>query len=299
MLFNFHSRLNRANLFAFFIVGVVFLLSACSATGESTEIAPLASENGNNNSGDHKDSSETGTPQDLQTLLEYAEMVHFPAITFARGSVEYKVSAYFISSTEVTQGLYETIMGSIAKEDYLGDDYPVFNVSWYDAVLFCNALSKKVGLDTAYIYEPSSSVLKNLSVNYEVEAVRLPTEIEWEVAARAGTSTKYYWDTDVASKYAYYGQTKGPTTVASLVPNGAGLYDVAGNVAEWVNDWFAAYPTASQTNYAGPAEGAYKCVRGGGWSDKASALAPAEREKKSPEYRSQMVGFRIVYSTGF
>ena len=201
----------------------------------------------------------------------------------------------------MTQELYSVVMGSVAEEDYLDGDYPVFNVSWYDAVLFCNAFSKLVGLDTAYIYEPGSngSALKNLSVNYGADAVRLPTEMEWEVAARAGTSTMYYWDTDVASKYAYYGQTKGPTTVASLLPNDAGLYDMAGNVAEWVNDWFATYPTASQTNYTGPAEGAYKCIRGGGWSDKASALASAERAKKAPEYRSQMVGFRIVYSAGF
>ena len=82
------------------------------------------------------------------------------------------------------------------------------------------------------------------------------------------------------------------------IPNDAGLYDMAGNVAEWVNDWYYAYPTVSQENYSGPAEGTYKVVRGGGWSDKAPALASGEREKKDPKHRSQTIGFRIVYSRG-
>jgi formylglycine-generating enzyme required for sulfatase activity len=122
--------------------------------------------------------------------------------------------------------------------------------------------------------------------------------LEWEIAARAGTSTTYYWDTDDAYKYAYYAQRKGPVAVAGLAPNEAGLYDMAGNVAEWVNDWFYAYPTVSQDNYAGPEEGDYKVVRGGGWSDKAPALASGEREKKAPKHHSATIGFRIVYSIG-
>ena len=174
-------------------------------------------------------------------------------------------------------------------------------MSWYDAARFCNALSKKVGLDTAYVYESinSGGELENLSVNYAVKSVRLPTEMEWEIAARAGTSTTYYWDTDVASKYAYYAQDKGPVAVAGFTPNELDLYDMAGNVAEWVNDWYGAYPTVSQDNYTGPAEGTYKGIRGGGWSDKAPALASAERDKKDPKYHSQTIGFRIVYSKGF
>ena len=66
-----------------------------------------------------------------------------------------------------------------------------------------------------------------------------------------------------------------------------------------MNDWFLAYPTLSQVNYTGPEEGTYKVIRGGGWSDKAPALASAERDKKDPKYHSQTVGFRVVYSRGF
>ncbi len=281
-------------------------MAACTADGEPADMAPV--QPGDNDLNGGKNSSSNDVPGSSEqssdgekTLQDFVEMVDYSASAFVRGSVEYVVSAYSISKTEVTQGLYREVMGSIAKEDSLGDNYPVFNVSWYDAVLFCNALSKKAGLDTAYVYERvnKNGLLENLSVKYSAAAVRLPTEMEWELAARAGTATTYYWGTDVASKYAYYAQDKGPVAVAGYIPNADGLYDMAGNVAEWVGDWFASYPVESQNNYTGPAEGTYKCVRGGGWSDKAPVLASAEREKKAPEYRSQMLGFRIVYSVGF
>jgi formylglycine-generating enzyme required for sulfatase activity len=87
--------------------------------------------------------------------------------------------------------------------------------------------------------------------------------------------------------------------VGAYTSNALNLYDMAGNVAEWVNDWYDAYPTVSQENYTGPAEGVYKGGRGGGWSDKVAALASGERNKKEPKYRSQTIGFRIVYSAGF
>ena len=257
--------------------------------------------NGGKNSGnkDNSSSSSEGS-QENEELADLVKMVNIPAMSFTRNKATFTVEAYSISTTEVTQGLYRKVMGAVAKDDSLGDDYPIFNVSWYDAALFCNALSKMVGYDTAYVYESvnSGNELINLSIDYEAASVRLPTELEWEIAARAGTMTTYYWDTDVASKYAYYAQSKGPVAVAGFIPNDAGLYDMAGNVAEWVNDWFYAYPTVSQENYAGPAEGDYKVIRGGGWSDKAPALASGEREKKVPKHHSQTIGFRIVYSMG-
>ena len=288
-------RLVAASLF-------VFSLVACSATGESADM-PHSSLNGDadgGNSGNGNKDNPGGDSQDSLDLSEWVEMVNIPAMSFTRNDVVFSVNAYSIGVTEVTQGLFRKVTGSIAKEDSLGDDYPVFNVSWYDAAVFCNALSKKAGLDTTYVYESRNSggELVGLSIDYSTKSVRLPTEMEWEIAARAGTSTTYYWDTDVASKYAYYGQSNGPAKVAGYIPNDAGLYDMAGNVAEWVNDWYYAYPTVSQKNYSGPAEGTYKVLRGGGWSDKAPALASGEREKKAPKHRGQTIGFRIVYSSG-
>lgn len=297
----------KKNLF-WFVLFLGLSLVGCTATGESADMSPAGSNGGGNGgkSGNNEpvnnvgSSSSAENPQETEALLDLVEMKKIPAMSFTRGTAAFSVDAYSISVTEVTQGLYRQVMGAVAKDDFLGDNYPVFNVSWYDAALFCNALSKKVGYDTAYVYESvnSGGELVNLSINYSVESVRLPTELEWEIAARAGTSTTYYWDTDDAYKYAYYAQRKGPVAVAGLAPNEAGLYDMAGNVAEWVNDWFYAYPTVSQDNYAGPEEGDYKVVRGGGWSDKAPALASGEREKKAPKHHSATIGFRIVYSMG-
>ena len=280
--------------------------AACTANGESADTSPTIHHDGNVNVGKSSDSkaalsSSTESGVSEYSIQDLVEMASVPAITFSRGTVDYHVNAFAIGKTEVTQGLYREVMGSVSKDDSLGDDYPIFNVSWYDAALFCNALSKKAGLDTAYVYESinDGGELIKLSINYAAATVRLPTEMEWEVAARAGTLTTYYWDTDVASNYAYYAQSKGPVAVAGFTPNALDLYDMAGNVAEWVNDWYGSYPTVSQENYTGPEEGKYKGIRGGGWSDKAPALASAEREKKDPKYHSQTVGFRIVYSAGF
>ena len=284
----------------------VFSLVACTANGESADTSPTSHHDGNpyvDNNSDNKDNSSSSTESDSSksSIQDLVEMASVPAVTFSRGSVDYHINAFAIGKTEVTQGLYREVMGSVPKDDALGDNYPIFNVNWYDAALFCNALSKKAGLDTAYVYKSVSDggELINLSINYAATTVRLPTEMEWEIAARAGTLTTYYWDTDVASKYAYYAQSKGPVAVAGYTPNAFDLYDMAGNVAEWVNDWYGSYPTASQDNYTGPEEGKYKGIRGGGWSDKAPALASAERDKKEPMYHSQTVGFRVVYSAGF
>ena len=301
----------------FFCLLAISLLSfvfGCTADGSAVGSDPIAPEGGgggsytksseskvpeSSSSGAEADSTQDSTVSPLQRLSEYLDMVEVPAMEFSKGSAKYRISAFSIGETEVTQGLYRKVMGEI--EEWLGENHPVFDVSWYDAALFCNALSKLAGLDTAYVYESvdAKGILTNLSVNYAAKAVRLPTEMEWEVAARAGTTTTYYWGTETASKYAYYAQSKGPVEVAGYLPNAYGLYDMGGNVAEWTNDWYAAYPTTAQENYTGANSGDYKVVRGGGWSDKAPALASAERDKENPKYRSQKVGFRVVYSEGF
>ena len=305
----------KRRFFCLLATSLLALVFGCSADGSTVESDVVGPDNSGNHSGKSSgredvvssssaaeaDSTQDSTASPLQRLSEFIEMVEIPAMELSKGSASYKVSAFSIGKSEVLQGLYMEIIGDIAKEDVKGFLYPVFNVSWYDAVLFCNALSKRVELDTAYVYESADAngVLKNLSVNYEVASVRLPTEMEWEIAARGGTTTTYYWGTDVASKYAYYAQSNGPKPADNFLPNAYGLYDMSGNVAEWTNDWYAAYPTTAQENYTGAKSGDYKVVRGGGWPDKAPALASAERDKEDPKYRSQKVGFRVVYSEGF
>ncbi len=305
----------KRRFFCLLATSLLAFVFGCSADGSAVESDVVGPDNSGNHSGKSSgredvvssssgaeaDSTQDSTASPLQRLSEFIEMVEIPAMELSKGSASYKVSAFSIGKSEVLQGLYMEIIGDIAKEDVKGFLYPVFNVSWYDAVLFCNALSKRVELDTAYVYESADAngMLKNLSVNYEVASVRLPTEMEWEIAARGGTTTTYYWGTDVASKYAYYAQSNGPKPADNFLPNAYGLYDMSGNVAEWTNDWYAAYPTTAQENYTGANSGDYKVVRGGGWPDKAPALASAERDKEDPKYRSQKVGFRVVYSEGF
>jgi len=234
-------------------------------------------------------------------LSKYTDWVKVPATTLKRSSITYSVDPFEIGRTEVTQSLYREIMGSVPEMVKTGDDIPVANVNWFDAVLFCNELSKKVGLDTAYVYDSveESRYLSNLSIDYSVESVRLPTEMEWEAAYRAGTTTTYYWGTDKASDYAYYIQTIGPTKVAQFKPNAYGLYDMGGNVAEWTNDWFGGKPAKSQINYIGAESGTAKVTRGGGWSDVAKVIAADTSVKKDPLYLSDKQGLRLVHSAGF
>ena len=307
-------------------------MAACSTNGEAVDIEPVQEgfgPAGNGGSGDEgnedegeKDEGEKGSdsteteavdsiginPSDVgkATLFKDStdglKFVHIPSVVLNRSSIKYSVSAYYIATTEVTQGLYKEVVESLPDQDKLDDNLPVVNVSWYDAVLFCNALSKKVGLDTAYRYKSvgDKNFLEGLEIDYSVEAIRLPTEMEWEIAAHGGVmETTYYWGYEPASDYAYYGQTKGPVKVASKKPNAYGLYDMAGNVAEWVNDWYANYSTTDSKNPIGPTTGKNKCIRGGGWADKVAKLAPKERDKKDPLYSGVTLGFRIAYSKGF
>ena len=278
------------------------VLEACTASGESVEgIDMFPVDKKNQSSAASKSSSSAIAPDADSTAFNMFDWVSIPKSTISRGGVSFGVNSFAMTTTEVTQKIYETVMKKLPKQSKTGNDRAVSNVNWYRAVLFCNAYSKLAGLDTAYVYKSvvGDSVLVDLDIDYSAVAVRLPTENEWEIAARGGTTTTYYWDADVASKYAYYGQTVGPGEVAQKLPNEFGLYDMAGNVAEWVNDWYDAYPKNKSDNYTGPDKGDYRIVRGGGWSDKVSGIAPKEREKLDPLQSKVTVGFRLVYSIGF
>ncbi|MBQ3779410.1 MAG: SUMF1/EgtB/PvdO family nonheme iron enzyme [Fibrobacter sp.] len=277
-------------------------LHACTASGDPVEgNAEFPNDGGKASSSDSKSSSSAVEPDVNSDIFGLFDWVKIPKSSITRGVNSFGVNAFSMATTEVTQKVYKFVMDELPKQSKEGDKRAVSNVNWFHAALFCNAFSKLAGLDTAYVYKSviGDSVLVDLTIDYSVIAVRLPTENEWEIAARGGTTTTYYWDVDVASKYAYYGQTSGPDEVAKKLPNEFGLYDMAGNVAEWVNDWYDAYPKKQSDNYTGPESGDYRIVRGGGWSDKVTVLAPKEREKHDPALSKATLGFRLVYSTGF
>lgn len=226
------------------------------------------------------------------------DFVKIPAQTFMRVNTEVVVSAFEMLSTEVTQGMYSEFL-KLPEQKMYDANLPVANVTWYDAVRFCNAASKKMGLDTAYSYSAvgAKGVLLDLAENLSVKSIRLPTEAEWEVAARAGTTTKFYWGTMEAKDYANYlaAGSSQAVAVASLLPNAYGLYDMSGNVAEWVNDWYSAYLDEKKLdNPTGPKEGVTRVHRGGSYASSTKELASGERAYADPAVASPYRGFRMV-----
>jgi len=213
---------------------------------------------------------------------------------------------YWIDTTEVTQESYKALMG-INPSSFTGNDYrPVEKVTWFDAVIYCNKRSRRDSLDTVYSYTTvtKSGVtcigLTDLTTDLLKKGYRLPTEAEWEFACRAGTISDYYWgDKDSsAGDFAWFYQNSETQThqVALKEPNAFGLYDMAGNVYEWCNDWYEKWSTpAAKTDPTGMISGTEHSIRGGSWNDGAENLLSGYRVRDVPTYRTLGdVGFRCV-----
>jgi formylglycine-generating enzyme required for sulfatase activity len=185
------------------------------------------------------------------------EMVLIPAGSFRMGSADgdedeapaHKVTInrpFYLGKYEVTQAQWEAVMGS-NPSGFKGETNPVENVSWDDVQEFIKRLNEKEGT-TGY---------------------RLPTEAEWEYAARAGTDTHYFFGNDEGelSKYAWYEDNSGEEThpAGQMQPNPWGLYDIYGNAWEWVEDWYEEgyYAESPGTDPKGQSSGSYRVLRGG------------------------------------
>jgi len=194
----------------------------------------------------------------------------------------------------------------------------VEQVSWYDALVFCNKLSILEGLSPAYSIngetDPTAWGTVPTSSNATWNAVeivsgstgyRLPTEAQWEYAAKGGQSAsnpyKIYSGSDDANTVAWYsGKTGTPTNsktheVGKLAPNELGQYDMSGNVFEWCWDWYGTYPSTAQTDPMGASSGSNRVSRGGSWNGSAEDVRSAHRDYYSyPGARSRNLGFRLV-----
>ena len=183
------------------------------------------------------------------------------------------ISGFFMDKTEVTQAEYRKVMGKTPSSFSGCDDCPVEKVSWHDA----NAYAKKVGK-------------------------RLPTEAEWEYAARGGNKSKgyAYSGSNDLDAVAWYNNNSGSKThpVAQKQPNELGLYDMSGNVWEWCSDWYdeGYYSGSPQTDPQGSNSGKSRVLRGGCWSDSGYFCRVASRFRLNPDYWFNGLGFRLVLS---
>jgi formylglycine-generating enzyme required for sulfatase activity len=193
---------------------------------------------------------------------------------------------FWLQATEVTQAQYQAVMGTNPASFDDCADCPVESVSWEDAVAYLNAVSDREGLPRCY----SGDRL----VGLDCPGYRLPTEAEWEYAARAGATGARYGDLDAI---AWYRGNEGVEThpVGQKQANAWGLHDMLGNVREWVHDWYGSY-SGDATDPTGPTSGTGRVFRGGGWSSDASNLRAANRYDYSPGGRGSDIGFRVARS---
>ena len=241
---------------------------------------------------------------------------------------------YFVSRTEVTQGQWKAatggtnpsyfqntscVFGSCSSIDNANNSGPVERVDWFSTLAYANWLSTNQGLSPCYTLTPSTcadSVSDWADGDTDCTGAtfteptctgyRLLTESEWERAARGGTTSTYYWgeatDTATVGLYAWFDGNAGSRTqaVGGKQANAYGLFDMSGNVWEWVWDWvyggsgWVNYPSGSATDYIGPASGSGRGIRGGSWYFDASYLRSADRNFDTPDDRGSGVGFRLA-----
>ena len=239
--------------------------------------------------------SETRTFETLKTIFSLTvngvifEMVYVEGGTFDMGATTEQGSdaesdekpvhsvtldGYYIGKCEVTQELWEAVMGSNPSH-FKGAQNPVENVSWNDCQEFVSRLNSLTG-----------------------RTFRLPTEAEWEYAARGGNQSLHYKysGSNNIDEVAWYYNNSGSTTheVGTKSPNELGIYDMSGNVYEWCSDWYGGYSAGAQTNPQGPSSGSYRVLRGGSWSNNARDCRVSYRSSNGPNYGIKIFGLRLV-----
>ena len=250
----------------------------------------LLSCNNSGNSGTDKGTTKADSSQSVPKFKDFGiDMVHVPGGAFNMGSNTgaeaekperpVTLSGYYIGKTEVTQKLWKDVMGTLPMDVTPCDSCPVYNISWQDAQDFITRLNTLSG-----------------------KKYRMPTEAEWEFAARGGAAGKgtTYSGSDKLKEVGFYVDNAGGKlhNVAQLKANELGLYDMTGNVLEWVNDWFDPkyYAAGAQKDPQGPASGTERVNRGGSFRSTDVRSHVTFRFSDDPGVRSAGIGLRLAMS---
>ena len=211
-------------------------------------------------------SFDMGATPEMKKPYDWEKPVHRVTLT----------NNYYIGKYEVTQALWKIVMGS-NPSNFKGDNLPVENVSWNNCQKFISKLNKLTG-----------------------KSFRLPTEAEWEFAARGGNKSRgyLYSGSNAIGDVAWYEGNSSFMThaVGTKQPNELGIYDMTGNVWEWCQDWYDSYSSSPQTNPTGAVSGSYRVDRGGSWNCLARSCRASCRDRCTPDYRNNSCGLRLVLS---
>lgn len=240
---------------------------------------------------DHDDDGKIKIGEDFTEKVSGVEieMIYVKGGTFRMGATEEQgddaygdekpvhsvtLSDYYIGKFEVTQGLWKAIMDNNNPSKFQnGDDYPVEKVCWDDIQTFLTKLNELTGKKYA-----------------------LPTEAQWEYAARGGVKSRgyKYSGSNTIDDVAWYDDNYSTHPVGTKLPNELGIYDMSGNVWEWCSDWYGSYSSESQSNPTGPSTGSGRVLRGGSWFNNARYCRVSNRGHYNPSTRSGDYGFRVV-----
>jgi len=257
--------------------------------------------------------TEDEVPVDIEDITEAVltenmplEMVWVPSDTLIMGSISPEadddefplltipLKGFMISPTEITQQQWNMVYSSNPSL-YQGAELPVENVSFYDVIEYCNAKSLIDGLTPVYDYRGTEIIC-----DFDADGYRLPTEAEWEFAAKAGIGKNFmlYSGSDDPDEIGWFSENSLARShiVAGKEPNALDLYDMSGNVYEWVWNWYALYSYRIGNLYSGPINGTDKVIRGGSWYHNADHLRTTSRDYVKPYVKTGFIGFRVVRS---
>ena len=270
------------------LLGGILVVSCGDDDNEEDVQTSASNQNGGNNGGSNGSGSENDFPGKVYTVNGVSfKMIAVKGGTFQMGSDDgfydqlpvhqVTLSDYYIGETEVTQELWNAVMGSNPSYFTGNMQRPVEQVSWDDCQTFIYKLNQLTG-----------------------ETFRLPTEAQWEYAARGGNKSKgyIYSGSNEIDEVAWYWDNSymAPThPVKTKAPNELGIYDMSGNVWEWCSDWYGDYSSAAQTDPTGPATGSSRVCRGGGWLGIAAGCRVANRGYSAPTFSDFYLGLRLAH----